>query len=592
MRRAQQAARKIVDDTPVEDLIEMLFEQPTALEGPQSKKFCVFASACDEQDFLPVFLDHYRATGVEHFYLVDDGSKVPISDLDLGPDVTSVRPVVGDFKTSKGLWLGALSKYIVPERDWMLTVDIDELVQLPKPFTSFKELTRHLDNQGADFAPGVLLDLLPSESVTEGDKAIDYHQVFDSFCWNETPVEESYQANSSVQWAFGDRAELSWRIDARYHAFGTLDSLRKIPLLRQRSGWHLNEGFHTLYATGKSAGPQPTAKIFEQPIILPVFHYKLSRLWTDKARQRMLEILDHYDPVTRKQIHSYFDAEDGVEKLSGIKRHLRPKEDALETQLFATAAQPTVQRTQKPFAIFALQRTGGTNLAHALERRSNCTSAVDHEPFLSKRVYGHLLSDWKEHKDRARLQRGMAEILSKSINIKHCFEVVPAPVNDALISCAEDEGYRFLFLYRENAAARILSAEFARRSDIWGPRANTKIEGEDEIFAQPLDVEKLLAKETNNIMLANALWKRVNNGKNTAIAISFEQIYGEDREIASASVQGVLNALQLSQGPVADQDFVDGLRSRGNQGTRNKYARFRGYVDLVDGAKTLPKVNF
>lgn len=333
MQNAQVAGRQLVQLMPADELIKVLFEQSERLEALEPNKLCVLTSARDEADFLPHFLAHYRRLGVDRFYIVDDGSKIPISHLNLGRDVVVVRPKVGDFKTSKGLWLGALSKFLVPEGAWMITVDVDELVQVPNPFKGFKDLIAHLDERGDDLIPGLLLDMLPRDPIVRFNDQIDPVGYFDSFCWMPTPVDQFYERTSCIRWGFGEHTELSWRVDARYHAFGTVDSLRKIPLLRRRPGWHLNEGFHTLLPLDKSVGRQLTPKIFEQSIILPVFHYKLSRLWSDEARSRMVEILGHYDPRTRQNIASYFKPAGGVEKLAALKPHLRPKEDALNGHL-------------------------------------------------------------------------------------------------------------------------------------------------------------------------------------------------------------------------------------------------------------------
>ena len=335
MERAQLAGRNLIETTSAEKLVEMLFDVSGDLKKAELDELCLFVAARDESEFLPGFLDHYRALGVDQFYLVDDGSKVPIAELDLGPDVVVICPRVGDFKTSKGLWLGALSKFVVPEGAWMLTVDADELVQVPKPFAGFKDLIARLDQQGANFVAGLLIDMLPSDPSERFDGAKDPFAYFDSFCWMEEPVDQSYKNAGTIAWGFGKHAELSWRVDARYHAFGTIDCLRKIPLFRRESGWHLNEGFHTLFPANEAMGQRVTSESFDQSVILPIFHYKLTRLWSEEARQRMVDMLDDYDAPTRKNIRSYFESRDGLNKLAALKAHLRPKEDALDGKLFS-----------------------------------------------------------------------------------------------------------------------------------------------------------------------------------------------------------------------------------------------------------------
>lgn len=602
MERTQRAGRGLIETTSAERLVEILFGISGALKKAKADELCLFVSARDEPDFLLRFLDHYRSLGVDRFYIVDDGSKVPIAELDLGPEVVVVRPRVGDFKTSKGLWLGALSNYIVPEGAWMLTVDTDELVQVPKPVDSLKDLIARLDKEGVSSVPGLLIDMLPSDPSAVFDGEQDPINYFDSFCWMRTPVDPSYKSEDAIIWGFGKHADLSWRVDARYHAFGTIDCLRKIPLFRRTSGWHLNEGFHTLFPASETKGQRVTSRIFEQSIILPIFHYKLTRLWSEEARQRMVDMLDDYDAPTRKNIRTYFESRDGIKKLATLKAHLRPKEDALNGERSSREIQLVSKNTgkrkkslvagERPFLVLALQRTGGTNFASALTSISSYPSATDHEPFLERREFGNVTREWNAREDAGKLSKSMYDILSKSINIKHCVEVVPTAINNALISSAQQHDYRFLFLYRQDPVARILSAEFARRSNIWGPNDRGTNAGEQQIFSDPLDVEELLAKEATNISLINALWAR--SGKNTGMvaAISYEEIYCSDQRHATSSIGRALEVMKLSKGPRADAELVEKIRSSGNQGTRDKYSQFKRCEALREGAKTLPRFSF
>ena len=602
MKNAQAAGRRIIDTLPAQELVEILFEPVDWAGHAASDRLCLFASVRDEADFLPGFVAHYRALGVERFYFVDDRSATPVSALELGSDVFAVRPRVGNFRTSKALWLGALANLVVPENAWMLTVDVDELVQVPKPFTGFRDLIADLDHQGVELVPGLLMDMLPHDPAAYSGDRDDPFAAFDSFCWMPLPVDQKYRKTGTVKWGFEEHTEISWRVDARYHAFGTIDSLRKIPLLRRRSGWHLNEGFHTLFPSEGRVVQEPSPKLFDQSTILPVFHYKLSRLWTEEARQRMVTLVDHYDPPTKKNILSYFKPDGGVERLATLKAHLRPKEDALSGDLFSTVLRAenshsalhkkNPQTDERPFIILTLQRTGSTNFAQAMKELSRFPSAKDHEPFLARRQYGQLLRDWNKYKDANSLDQNMSDVLSELINIKHCFEVVPPAINDALISAAERNGYRFLFLYRKDFASRILSAEFARRTRIWGPKSERDTGRMQAALAKPLDVEALLNAEARYIKQANALWARVNKTADTAVAIAFEDIYKSNENSALSSVRCVVNALKLTEGHSGLGSFVERLRSRGNQGTRERYTEFSGYQELTEAAKALPRFSF
>lgn len=218
--------------------------------GPED--VCLFACMKNDDQFLERFYGHYKKIGVRRFFVIDDGSDVPIRDLLPHPDVHVFRPKVGDFRTSKGMWMDGLIKAYLPEGAWALTVDADEFIDLPDGYENLGEVVRRLAGQGRDYMPGLLLDLVPGPHVTAEELSRSeerFEAVFDHCVQVETPVGADYAENHSVRWAFGEFAALSWRFDTRYHAFGTLDTLRKIPLLRHRAGRHLNQGFHTLHYT-------------------------------------------------------------------------------------------------------------------------------------------------------------------------------------------------------------------------------------------------------------------------------------------------------------------------------------------------------
>ncbi|MCV3736657.1 glycosyltransferase family 2 protein [Rhizobium sp. TRM96647] len=299
---------------------------------------CLFACVHDEGHFLPKLVEHYRKIGVARFFFVDDGSQVAVSDLALGKDVYSFRPKVGTFRTSKTLWLEALMKAFVPEDGWVVTVDADEFIQLPEPFADLREVTVDLDRQGLDFAPALLLDLVPSEldSASMENVLGEFDSFFDSFCYREGEPSEAYQKHPSVRWGFGSHSAVSWAVDTRFHAFETFDSLRKLPLFRYRSNRHLNQGFHTFhYLDGTSP---PGHEIWTVEPILPIFHYKLVRLFSEASRNKMLEMSGGYHARTNQNIARIFDAkfEETVANLTRLSEDFRPKGDAATRGLFTS----------------------------------------------------------------------------------------------------------------------------------------------------------------------------------------------------------------------------------------------------------------
>lgn len=300
---------RLLDTMPREMLLSTFFHPPSVRDMNcciSAGQVCAFLVVKNEAHFLPPLLEHYRRRGVSNFFIVDDGSDQPIENWITDTDVHVFHPKVGTFRTFKTAWVEALMTYFLPSDAWALTIDADEFIHLPIDTDSFTALTARLEQEGQDFMPGLMIDLLPapgtsSQVLQHAER--DFLQLF-TYCGNADGLPpESYRNHASIAWAFGPYAALAWQVDVRNHAFGTFDSLRKIPLLRWQPGRHLNQGFHTLHHTDGRA--QPSHEIWERPI-LPVHHYKLVRLFSDQARAQMLRVANNYHARTKENLSLIF----------------------------------------------------------------------------------------------------------------------------------------------------------------------------------------------------------------------------------------------------------------------------------------------
>lgn len=253
---------------------------------------------------------------------------------------------------------------------------------------------------------------------------------------------------------------------------------------------------------------------------------------------------------------------------------------------------PTRERTDRPFLILTLQRTGGTNLTFQLTRRSSWKLAEQHEPFNRPRVYGHVTKAWEENRDRRALDAAIAEICARLENVKHCVEMVPIKVTESLIDASIAADYRFLFLYREDPVGRILSAEYARRTKVWGPRHVHKVAEDAVAFETPLDVPLLIDREAKCIGRLNEAWKQLVAGGAKPVALSYEEMYGPDEARAWAGLSRVLAGLDLARGEAKDREILATMRGKGDQNTRDRYERFIGLDTLRERRATLPKFVF
>lgn len=298
-----------------------------------------FVVVKNEASFLPALVRHYRALGVGAFFIIDDGSTEPVETLLDAPDIHVFHPKVGRFRTDKTAWIEALMKVFVPEGNWVLTVDADEFIQMPEGFTSFPGLARHVEAAGADFAPAVMLDLVPAPGTPAAQlehAERDFAALFTHCCDIDSPVPETYAKIASIAWGFGPHAGLSWRLDTRYHAFGTVDSLRKIPFLRYRRDRHLNQGFHTLHhADGRG---QPGHDIWTRRPLLPVYHYKMVKLFSEQARAQMLREAGNYHERTGGNLATIFGGTGGeaFARLQTLSASLVPAGTVVRQVLSAT----------------------------------------------------------------------------------------------------------------------------------------------------------------------------------------------------------------------------------------------------------------
>ena len=155
-----------------------------------------FAKCRNERLRLPAFLRHYRALGIDRFFIVDNGSS------DGSAQYLADQPDVHLFRTGRRFsearggtdWLNAmLWEYGVGS--WCVTVDIDELLVYPgSEEASLPMLTEYLDRSGYDALSCLLLDLYPGGPLREapyrpGDDLFQAAPYFDVGPYDRWPVD-------------------------------------------------------------------------------------------------------------------------------------------------------------------------------------------------------------------------------------------------------------------------------------------------------------------------------------------------------------------------------------------------------------------
>jgi hypothetical protein len=266
--------------------LEVLFEGLGQTALKRTPEITLYTVNRNNLAFVQPWLDHYRRLGVKRFVIVDDGSRPPLETLMDAQDVHVVIPRFGTFRTSKVFWIRALMGAFQDAGSWVMTLDIDEFLDVDNddnegaraPLDGLFQLA---DSQGWSHFPALMLDMMPSidyRELTAGNfiECMDLHL--------DRPADDSfgYQEHPSVKWAFGDCWPAAFSVDIRYRLFGTVDCLRKIPLVRFTDALDLNQGFHTLVFEGHQPALRDLLPLHRG--LLPLRHYKLAKFFLAQSR--------------------------------------------------------------------------------------------------------------------------------------------------------------------------------------------------------------------------------------------------------------------------------------------------------------------
>ncbi|MXU64688.1 glycosyltransferase family 2 protein [Oceanomicrobium pacificus] len=248
----------------------------------------LFATLRDERIRLPYFLQYYRDLGIDHFFMVDNGSSDGSdSYLAAQEDVTLWR-TEGSYKKSRfGVdWLNYLRNRNASGH-WVLTVDVDEfLVYAHSDTRPLRALTDWLDTCQLRAFGTLLLDMYPrgrvSETVyREGDNPFAQLRYFDSGNY-------LYRRNPRYQnlWCQGGPRQRAFFADAPEMA----PALNKVPLVRWSRGMTYVSSTHMLLPRGLNrvydewGGEKPTGCLL---------HAKFLNILNDKSVEE-LERRQHY----------------------------------------------------------------------------------------------------------------------------------------------------------------------------------------------------------------------------------------------------------------------------------------------------------
>ncbi len=221
----------------------------TELIGDGDVLLC--ATLWNERIRLPYFLRYYRARGVSHFLIIDNGSNDGTAGYLARQNDVSVWRAEGSYKSARfGMdWVNWVLRNHA-HGHWVLTVDADEILVYPfSDSRPIRALTDWLDEGGVRSFAAMLLDRYPKGPINrdryrDGQDPLEIAHWFDA--GNYTISRNPKYGNLWIQG--GARARAFFGNDP-YHA----PSLNKIPLVKWHRSYTYVNSTHMLLPRGLNA---------------------------------------------------------------------------------------------------------------------------------------------------------------------------------------------------------------------------------------------------------------------------------------------------------------------------------------------------
>ena len=202
-------------------------------------RLLVFACLRNEHAFAPWFLAHYRALGVERFFIVDNGSTDGTAEyLCQQKDVTVFASADKYARAHSGIrWINELIRRY-GEDNWCVHVDADEQLLLPPPHSTLRQFVDEMAARGEEALPAYLLDTYPAQMAAarafrHGDRPLDAANLIDP----------DHYFFGGIRCCF-----LRARGGVRDRLFGSRTMIDKVPVLRGGKGRLYRDAHKVSYA--------------------------------------------------------------------------------------------------------------------------------------------------------------------------------------------------------------------------------------------------------------------------------------------------------------------------------------------------------
>ncbi len=248
----------------------------------RARDILVFSTFRNENARLPWFLDHYRAMGVNHFLMVDNGSDDGGREFLARQTDVSLWTTPASYKRARfGTdWLNALQRRH-GHGHWCLVVDPDELLIYPFCDTRpLRALTDWLDASSIRSLSAMLLDMYPKGPIEQArcPRGADPLQVANWFDAGNYTI--SRNARYGNLWIQGGPRMRAFFADEPHRA----PALNKIPLVKWHRSYAYASSTHMLLPRGLNAtydewGGEKTSGL--------LLHTKFLATMADKAEEEL-----------------------------------------------------------------------------------------------------------------------------------------------------------------------------------------------------------------------------------------------------------------------------------------------------------------
>ncbi|KAA0019003.1 glycosyltransferase family 2 protein [Salinicola corii] len=262
----------------------------------------LFVTMKNEVHRLEYFFEYYRGLGVNHFFVVDNGSDDGTSEfLAAQQDVTSFYTEGGYKDSNFGMhWLNyLLFKYGCGH--WCFTCDPDEFFIYPHmEHRSLRDLTSHLESINQDSFFTVMLDMYSDKPVAEsyyqaGTDPLDTCPYFDGSGYSK-----QYNTNHRNLFVQGG---VRRRIFAKEEP-GHAPALNKVPLVKWKWNYVYISSMHMML-------PRRLNRCIDERMLTgALLHFKFIGQLDNKVRQEMVAKQHYNDSAEYKQYGAVIEKKD------------------------------------------------------------------------------------------------------------------------------------------------------------------------------------------------------------------------------------------------------------------------------------------